>query len=260
MRAWATRIGSAAIFVATASASGAERAPSIVDATGVSDSRREYASPVERPHTIAELELGILTLPNAPLSASNRGGQTPIGTVGSGDATVQTGVHLSYRATREWAIGARALFAPRPTSDSNYGVGASASGLQRTHARSYLFLGGEARYYPLRSRVFEGWLGVTGGAIIIADRFTTTTAPQVPPILGTSTVTVSTEGFAVGIQAGADYLVTDQWVIGLALGADQWILPFSPDTSCDSIRDCPTLTGSVRAFEVGLTVGYRLPL
>jgi hypothetical protein len=82
----------------------------------------------------------------------------------------------------------------------------------------------------------------------------------VPSILGTNTVTVSTEGFSVGIQAGADYLITDAWVLGLALGADQWLLPFSPDNSCDPIRDCPTLTGSVRAFEVGVTVGYRIPL
>ncbi|MBV9950280.1 MAG: hypothetical protein JOZ69_25800, partial [Myxococcales bacterium] len=220
--------------------------------------QHEHPSLLDRPHTIAQLELGILTLPNAPLSPSNRGGQTPfIGTVGSGDATVQTGVHLSYRATRDWAFGARALFAPRPTSDPNYG---GASGLSRTHSRSYLFLGGEARYYALRSRVFEGWVGVTGGAVIIADRFTTNSAPAVPSILGTNTVTVSTEGFAVGVQAGADYLINDQFVIGLALGADQWILPFSPDKSCDPIRDCPTLTGSVRAFEIGITVGYRIPL
>jgi hypothetical protein len=166
---------------------------------------------------------------------------------------------LLYRATRDWAIGAGALFAPRPTSDTNYG---GASGLTRTHSRSYLSLGGEGRYFPFRSRLVEAWLGVTVGAIIVADRFATETAPAVPSILGTNTVTSSTEGFAVGAQIGADYLITDQWVLGLTLRGDGWILPGATgqQAACDPIRDCPTLAGPVAAFEVGLGVGYRIPL
>ena len=43
--------------------------------------------------------------------------------------------------------------------------------------------------------------------------------------------------------------------LGLALRADRWLLPdrkpFSQQTSCDPIGDCPTLTGSVAAFELG---------
>jgi hypothetical protein len=68
----------------------------------------------------------------------------------------------------------------------------------------------------------------------------------------------------VGLEAGLNYLVNDSFVIGLALRADRWILPtakpFSQETSCDPIGDCPTLTGSVAAFELGLTFGYRIPL
>jgi hypothetical protein len=107
-------------------------------------------------------------------------------------------------------------------------------------------------------------VGATAGSIIIADRFTTDDVPAVPTFLGTPTVTVSTEGFSVGIQAGADYLITDQWVVGFALRADRWFLPaekpFSQETSCDPLGDCPTLTGSVAAFEGGITIGYQLPL
>jgi hypothetical protein len=222
----------------------------------------EHLALTDRPHTVAELEGGIITLPSAPISQANRGGATPLGTVGNGDATVETGVHLLYRANREWAIGAGALFAPRPTSDPNYG--GAQPGLSRTHARSYLFLGGEARYFPLRSRWFEGWFGLTAGALIIGDRFTTNAGSLPAPILGTQTLTVSTEGFAVGVEVGADYLITDQWVVGLALRADRWILPsqkpFSQESSCDSVGDCPTLTGGVAAFELGVTVGYRIAL
>jgi hypothetical protein len=186
---------------------------------------------------------------------------TPVGPVGNGDATLQTGLHLIYRATREWAIGAGALFAPRPTSDPNYG---GASGLSRSHSRSYLFLGAEGRYIPLRTRWIEAWGGITAGAIIIGDRFTTNNAPAVPSLLGTNTVTVSTEGFALGLELGIDYLISDELSVGLVLRGDRWTLPsqkpFSQQTSCDPIGDCPTLTGSAAAFEVGLSVGYRIPL
>src|ERR1700722_15918043 len=85
-----------------------------------------------RSHTVAEAEAGILALPTAPISASNRGGSTPLGTVGNGDATMMIGVHVLYRATREWAIGAGATFAPLPTSDPNAG---GTSGLLRSHSR-----------------------------------------------------------------------------------------------------------------------------
>src|ERR1019366_8100006 len=132
------------------------------------------------------------------------------------------------------------------------------------HSRDYLTLGGEARYFPLRSRWLEGWFGLTAGAVIIGDRYTNNSAKPVQPILGNNTNTVSTEGFAVGVEMGADYLITDKWVIGLAVRADRWVLPqekpFSQQTSCDPEGDCPTLTGSVAAFEFGLTAGYRLAL
>jgi hypothetical protein len=242
----------------------------VVFATGrvasAQESSQEHPSLLDRPHTVAELEMGIIALPNVPISSAYQGGSTPLGAVGNGDATVQIGVHLLYRATRDWAFGAGALTSPLPTSDTSYG--AATGGISRTHARSYLLLGAEARYFPLRSRWFEGWFGLTGGIVVVADRFTTNGTPPVPSILGTSTVTVGTEGFAIGVQAGADYLITDQWVLGLALRADQWILPsqqslvtfLGQKASCDAIGDCPTLAGGVRAFEVGLTVGYRISL
>jgi hypothetical protein len=233
-----------------------------VEAAERAMARHDHPSLLDRAHTVAELEMGIITLPSAPISAANRGGATPLGTIGSGDATMQVGVHLLYRATREWAFGAGALFSPFPSSDSKYTGGAG--NLPRTHKRSYLFLGGEVRYFPLRSRWFEAWFGIDAGGLIIADRFSTDNAPQVPSILGTSEVNVSTEGFAAGLQVGADYLINDSFVLGLAVRADRWVLPtqkpLAQETSCDPINDCPTLTGSVGAFELGLTFGYRIPL
>ena len=221
----------------------------------------EHQSLLDRPHTLLDLDVGIIALPNAAISASNRGGATPLGAVGNGDATVLTGVHILYRATRDWAIGAGAMFAPRPTSDANYGGGVG--GVAITHSRSYLTMGAEARYFPLRSRWLEGWFGLTAGGVIISDRYTEPNAPQVPPILGNNSVTASTEGFGVGFEIGGDYLITDRWVIGLTFRADRWFLPGQKplaDSSCTNNGFCPTLTGAVAAFELGLSIGYRIPL
>jgi hypothetical protein len=224
------------------------------------DDAQQGASLLDRSHTVAEAEAGIIALPSAPISASNRGGSTPIGAVGNGDATIEIGAHILYRADRVWAIGAGATFAPAPTSDRNFGGGAG--GLSRTHSRSYLFLGGEFRFFPFRSRWIEFWVGATGGTIIVADRFTTNSAPSVPSLLGTNQITVDTGGLSIGGQTGLDYLITDSLKAGLAVRGDVWLLPNEARqvSSCDAIGDCPTLHGAVAAFEVGVNVGYRIPL
>src|SRR5260370_28266370 len=141
---WMGRMRSSHLLVAISVAVSSARSVSAQEVA------HEHPSLLDRPHTVAELEAGIVALPSAPVSPENRGGATPLGAVGNGDATVQTGVSVLYRASREWALGAGATFAPRPTSDRNYYGGAG--GLTRTHARTYLFLGGEARYFPFRSR------------------------------------------------------------------------------------------------------------
>ena len=222
----------------------------------------DSSSLLNRPHTIASVELGAIVLPNAAISKANAGGDTPLGGIGNGDATLQTGVHLLYRANRDYAIGAGATFAPKPTSDTQYS--SASGGITRTHTRSYMVLGVEGRYYPLRYRWFEGWFGANVGVVVIADRFATQ-GEAVPTILGTREYTVRTEGWSVGVAVGGDYIITDNWVVGLALRADRWILPNASnqpltDPACSSIGDCPTLTGTVAAFQIGIAVGYRIPL
>jgi hypothetical protein len=218
----------------------------------------EHPTLLDRPHTVAEFEAGIVALPGAPISAANQGGATPIGKVGSGDATLETGLHFMYRPTRDWAIGAGALFAPRPTNDHNYYGGASS--LPRTHSRSYLVLGGEGRYFALHLRWLEAWVGATAGAVVVSDRYATDSAPGAPSILGTNYVTTSTQGLALGTQVGADYLITDQWVLGLTFRGEAWFLRNLNKSQCDALGDCPTLSGTVGAVEIGLGVGYRIPL
>ncbi|MDB4935648.1 MAG: hypothetical protein JWP87_2620 [Labilithrix sp.] len=231
----------------------AEPVPAPKPSTNASDAA--LARIIDRPHTVAELEAGIIALPNAPISAGQSGGDTPFGTIGHGDATLQTGLHVLYRWHRDFAAGAGVLFAPFPTSDPEYG---GLRSLPRTHSRSYFFIGGEGRYIPLHYRFLEAWVGVSIGGVVIADRFTTDAGDKVAPILGTKEVTVRTEGFAFGLQLGGNYYLSENWIAGLNFRAYRWVLPDTP--RCSSIGDCATLSGNVEALELGLTIGYRLPL
>ena len=219
-----------------------------------SDGRPPRPGLLDRPHTVAEFEAGVIALPTAPISEARRGGDTPFGGFGKGDATVLTGLHLLYRGAPEWALGAGFLFAPAPTADTYGGL----SVLPRTHSRSYLLVGVEGRYFPFRYRLAEAWVGLASSAVIIADRYSWESAPTLPAMLGSRTVTIQTEGFSLAIQAGGNWMFAERWVAGLTLRASRWILPQDP--SCSPVGDCATLKGTVEAFEAGLTLGYRIPL
>ena len=226
--------------------------PASEPTTGASDAA--LARIIDRPHTIAELEAGIIALPSAPISPGQSGGNTPFA-IGKGDATLQVGLHVLYRFHRSFAVGAGAIFSPFPTSDPEYG---GLRQLPRTHSRGYYFFGGEGRWIPIHVKYFEAWLGVSIGGVVIADRFNTDAGDRVAPILGTKEVTVRSEGFAAGLQIGGSYYISENWIAGVNFRGYQWILPDTPQ--CTSIGDCSTLSGSVTALELGLTIGYRLPL
>jgi hypothetical protein len=211
---------------------------------------------IDRPHTIADLELGIIALPGAPVSRAQQGGDTVIGRIGRGDATGQIGIHVMFRS-RELALGAGAFFAPSPTSDAEYGLGGQGN-IPRSHSRSYFFLGPEGRYIPVHYKFAEAWVGFSAGAVIVADRFTTDVGDNVPTILGTREVTIRTEGLGLGLQGGGSYWITENWIAGMNLRGYTWFLPEAP--RCSSLGDCATLRGTVFAFNVCLTIGYRLPL
>jgi hypothetical protein len=224
------------------------------------DVKTGAGDPLDRPHTVAEIEVGALALPTAPISPSQRSSD-PV--FKSGDFTMQTGLHLLFRGGRDWAIGAGAVFSPFPSSDEEYG---GLRGLKRTHKRGYLTLNTEGRYIPLHENVHvfgttftvEGWVGLTAGMVVVGDRFLTDEGADVPTILGSKEVTIRTEGFTLGLQGGFAWLFSESWLAGFTLRADRWVLPTSP--RCSPIGDCSTLTGTLAAFEAGLQVGYRIPL
>jgi hypothetical protein len=210
---------------------------------------------LRRKHTIAELELGFIALPNAPISTSEQGGHLPLGTtIGHGDATASMGMHLLYRGGADWAIGAGALFCPTPTSDTTV-----VNGITRTHSRDYLWMGGEGRYIPLHLKTVEAWVGLAVGGVVVADRFTTA-ATAVPSDLGTAQVTVRSEGLALGLEAGGDWEPAEHVVLGLAVRFNNWILPVNTEQQCTPIGDCASLSGPVTEIEFGIRLGYRISL
>lgn len=210
----------------------------------------------DRPYTVAELSAGVIVLPTAPISPGRRGGDVvAVGQIGKGDATLQVGLQALFRGGRYWAVGAGARFGPSPTSDDQYG---GATGLNRTHSRSYLWLGAEGRFIPLRFGKFEAWSGVVLGGIIVADRFVTNDGEKVPTVLGERPVTIATNGLSLGAQLGINWNFAERWTTGFALRTNVWFLPQS--RACSPILDCATLTGAVFAMEMGLSIGYRIPL
>lgn len=211
---------------------------------------------IDRPHTLIEIEGGIIALPNAPISPTQRGGDVAVlGRIGRGDSTINLGIHILYRFHRSWIIGAYGTFAPLPTVDSQYG---GLTALPRTHSRSYFALGIETRFIPIHYKTFEAWLVGATGAAIIGDRYITNTGDTVPTILGTKEVTLRTEGFAVGVGLGVTYYLTESFLLGANLRGNEWVLPST--RRCSSIGDCATLSGPVSLFSFGLTLSYRLPL
>ena len=116
------------------------------------DEQAAYDRLLAKPHTVAMLQAGIIGLPNAPISSSQRGGSTFLGSIGKGDATIETGLDVVFRLHKDWAFGAGILFGPRPTSDTQYGGNSS---LPRTHSRSYWYWGVEGRWIPLHYRWLE---------------------------------------------------------------------------------------------------------
>lgn len=250
-----TRVAIACIALLATHAAFADDAPKKSDTDdSISESWLRY---IERRHTIALVEAGIIVLPFAPISQSQKGGDLPIFNVpvGQGDATIQLGIHILYRPTRDWSFGANFLFDPQPTADTEYG---GLSGLARTHSRAYFFIGGEGRYIPLHSRSIEGFVGGQAGVVIVADRFTTNAGIAKPAIFGDREVSLSTEGFFLGAQIGFDWFITDRVVAGLITRYNHWFLPEQP--KCSPILDCTTLSGNVDSFDFGFTLGYRISL
>jgi hypothetical protein len=203
---------------------------------------------LDRPYTLAQLGIGLLTIPGAEVQLA---GQAPT----KGDTSVELDFWQLYRASPAFAVGAGASLALKPTTDNPPASG----GIDRSHTRSYFLVEATGRYYPLHTQAFEGWLGVTAGGVIVSDRYSieggdTPTAA----IIGPRESTVRTEGGTLGALIGTQWSFAPNWALGLSARYMRWFLPEKAATTV--FLDSATLTGQQSVLNFGISCSYRIAL
>jgi hypothetical protein len=203
---------------------------------------------VDRPHTLAQLGVGFMTLPGADVCLKGQ-------PCTKGDSSIELDFWQLYRANRYFAIGAGATVAIKPTTDSP----PTEAGIDRSHTRSYFLVEGQGRYYAIHGETFEAWIGASVGGVIVSDRYTIE-GGDVPTaaIIGPRSSTLRTEGGTVGALIGAQWSFAPNWALGLNARYMRWFLPSTPATTV--FLDRATLTDSQGAIAIGVSCSYRIAL
>jgi hypothetical protein len=202
----------------------------------------------DRPYTIAQLGIGMLTLPSADVCLKGR-------PCTKGDTSVELDFWQLYRANRAFAIGAGATVAVVPTTDNP----PSAGGVDRSHTRSYFLVEAVGRYYWLTPGWMESWIGVTAGGVIVSDRYSADESESSRiAIIGPGASTIRTEGATVGAQLGAQLTFATNWAAGVSVRYSRWFLPSQASTN--AFQDRATLTDQQGMLNFGLVCSYRIAL
>jgi hypothetical protein len=208
-----------------------------------------YTGAFDRPYTVAQLGVGLLTLPAADVCLQGRA-------CTKGDNSIELDFWQLYRANRFFAVGAGASVALTPVTDNPPSPDPNVA---RTHTRSYFLVEAQGRYYFVRAETFEAWLGITAGGVIVSDRYAIDIDEKsTAAIIGPRASTVRTEGGAIGALLGSSWHFAPNWALGFSVRYMQWFLPHEPATTV--FLDRATLTGEQRAFNFGISVSYRIAL
>ncbi|MFW5739875.1 MAG: hypothetical protein ACOC1F_05875 [Myxococcota bacterium] len=203
---------------------------------------------LQNPYTVAEVGLGILTLPTTDVCL------TQPGTCTKGDTNPYGWIWMLYRASEQFAIGAGTSYARSLSSDTTL----MTDNVERSHTRNYMLIDVTGRYYGLRFPHLEGWLGMTVGGAVISDQYKTETESSDAVILGPGGVVVRTEGLSAGLSAGVGWTFMRNWSLETSFRTAWWFLP--EDKACGPTGDCATLADDVPMFSLGIGVGYRISL
>jgi hypothetical protein len=202
---------------------------------------------LDRPTGMAEAGFGWLTLPGADV-CSQAGCK-------AGDTSFELDGWQLYRQNRRLAFGAGILLGLVPTTDAPQGE--TDDQIQRDHTRKYLTIEGTLRYYPYVGQSFEFWAGITGGLVVLSDRFQVVDVYD-KPLIGPAGVTIRTEGGTLGLAFGGAYELSRHWSLGMSLRVGSWFLPDSP--ASDPLQDKASVTGRNTVFSLGFNVAYRIGL
>ena len=202
---------------------------------------------LNRPTGIAEAGFGWLTLPGAKVCGAQ-------GACKDGDTSFELDAWQLYRQNLRLASGAGLLLGLIPTTNAPAN---DPVGIERNHSRKYLTLEGTLRYYPYVAEKSEYWVGLTGGLVVLSDRFQVVGVED-KPLIGPSGVTIRTEGATVGIALGGAYELSQHWSVGGSFRFGNWFLPSTP--ARDTLDDKASVTGRNSVFSLGLNVAYRIGL
>jgi hypothetical protein len=216
-----------------------------------SAARRAIAArEMDRPYTLAEVEVGVLALPAADVCIRSTTDCE------QGEGSLAVGIRNLYRFG-SFAIGAGIDWATTLRGDSARG----APSLVREHSRSYFLFEGQFRYYALRSENWEGWGGITFGGVVVNDTWSVL-ADRNPyadtDFVGPRGSSLGTEGLAAGISAGAEWTFAPSWSVGATLRYANWFFPQDPKPL--PLGDPASLSGRVDVIALSIALAYRIAL
>jgi hypothetical protein len=201
---------------------------------------------LNRPTGMAEAGFGWISLPDAEVCSQSG--------CKAGDTSFELDGWQLYRQNLRLAFGAGLLLGLVPTTDAPH---RDPEGIERDHSRKYLTLEGMLRYYPYVGERFEFWGGITGGLVVVSDRFQVVDVYD-KPLIGPAGVTIRTEGGTLGLALGGAYELASHWSVGASLRFGNWFLPSQAAT--DPLTDQASLKGRNSVFSLGFNVAYRIPL
>jgi hypothetical protein len=223
--------------------------PARADDTTVS-ARAAAARELDRPHTQAELSTGFLLLPGALVCP------TSLNACKRGEFSFAAGLQNVYRL-HAFAFGAGIQWATTLRSDAAAGDPT----LMREHSRSYFLVEALGRYYFLRSKQWDFWVGGTVGLVVVNDSWSED-ADRNPyedtATIGPRAATLGTEGFTLGVNAGAEWSFLTNWSFGPTLRYSNWFLPNTRQMS--PTGDYASLAGRNDVIDVGIRITYRIAL
>jgi hypothetical protein len=204
---------------------------------------------IQRPTGMAEVGLGWLTLPGAEVCIERAAGCE------RGDTSPIIDVWQLYRANLRFAFGAGITLGLIPTQDAPRRM---IEDIERDHKRGYFLIEAASRYYPYVGEKVEAWVGLLGGLVVVSDTFTSSEPFNDQALIGPRGVTLSTEGYSIGLGTGVAIRLAQHWSASATLRYGAWLLPSTPET--DPLGDEASLTGQNSMFSLGISIAYRTEL
>jgi len=206
----------------------------------------------DRPHTLAEVNTGLLLLPGAQVCPTSLDPSA----CKRGEASFAVGLTNLYRV-HAFGFGAGIQWATTLRSDAALGD----PSLQREHTRSYFLVEGLFRYYFLHSKSWDFYAGGTAGLVVVNDSWSENADRN--PVMDTDFVgpraaTLGTEGFTVGVSGGAEWTFLPNWSFGPTLRYANWFLPSQRLMS--PTLDVASLAGRLDMIDVSARITYHIAL